>query len=352
MKPRNIFTCVVFIFSGVLLLAALALTLIVYFNSAPYRTPTGTDGISMDDSGSAVIEVWDGESSTSVGKRLFIAGIIRNTLFWNMLSRLESGYIKTGVYNIDLPISQVALYRILKNGRQKLIRLTIPEGVTLRKTAALLEDAGICSAQDFLRAAEDPALLDEYQIPGKTLEGYLYPDTYLFEASYPAESVVRKMADTFFSRLAELGVDRNKLTPAELYEKIIFASIIEREYRVADEAALIAGVFQNRLERGMRLESCATVEYIITEIQGKPHPSRLFNRDIQIQHPYNTYINSGLPPGPIAAPGALALKAAFEPEDSDFLFFRVVNPASKRHYFSKNFDEHIAAGELLVKGNL
>ncbi|MDR2098232.1 MAG: endolytic transglycosylase MltG, partial [Spirochaetaceae bacterium] len=113
----------------------------------------------------------------------------------------------------------------------------------------------------------------------------------------------------------------------------------------------IAGVFQNRLERGMRLESCATVEYIITEIQGKPHPARLFNSDIQIQNPYNTYIRSGLPPGPIAAPGAVALKAAFTPENNEFLFFRVIDPGSGRHYFSKNFDEHIAAGDLFVKGS-
>jgi UPF0755 protein len=158
------------------------------------------------------------------------------------------------------------------------------------------------------------------------------------------------MADRFFIRLDEFGIDKSKLTPAELYEKITLASIIEREYRVEEEAAVIAAVFQNRLEHGMRLESCATVEYIITEIQGKPHPARLFNRDIQIQHPYNTYIRGGLPPGPIAAPGPVALKAAFSPARNDFLFFRVIDPASGRHYFSKNFDEHISAGELFVKG--
>jgi UPF0755 protein len=214
----------------------------------------------------------------------------------------------------------------------------------------LFENAGICAALDFRKSAEDRTLLDEYRIPGETMEGYLYPDTYLFEADYPAELVVRKMADTFFSRLAEFGIDRGKFTPLELYEKVIFASIIEREYRVAEEAAVIAGVFQNRLERGMRLESCATIEYIITEIEGKPHPSRLLNRDLQIKNPYNTYIRSGLPPGPIAAPGAVALKAAFAPERNDFLFFRVVDPSSGRHYFSKNFDEHIAAGALFVKG--
>jgi UPF0755 protein len=349
MKPRNIFTVAAFVLSGVLLLAALGLTLVIHFNSAPSRQQMSVEGVSID-GGSAVIEIREGESSTAAGKRLYKAGIIRSVLFWNVLSRVESGYIKAGVYQIDLPINQIALHRILRNGRQKLIRLTVPEGLTLRKTAVLLENAEICAAADFLRAAEDRDLLDEYRIPGETLEGCLYPDTYLFEAYYPAKLVVRKMADTFWRRLAELGIERSKFTSRELYEKIIFASIIEREYRVAEEAAVIAGVFQNRLERGMRLESCATIEYIITEIEGKPHPSRLFNRDLEIQSPYNTYIHYGLPPGPIAAPGETALKAAFAPENNDFLFFRVVDPALGRHYFSKNFDEHIAAGGLFVKG--
>ncbi|MDR2659955.1 MAG: endolytic transglycosylase MltG [Spirochaetaceae bacterium] len=351
MKSRNVFTVAAALFGSVFLIAALAVGVMIYFNAAPSRAPADTEGVSIKSGGSAVIEIHEGESSGAVGRRLFEAGIIKNILFWNMLSRIESEYIKTGVYQIELPVSQLALHKVLRDGRQQLVRLTVPEGVTLRKTAAILEEAGICSADSFLYAAKDPALLEEYHIPGETMEGYLYPDTYLFQAQYPAELVVRKMADTFFNRLTELGIDISKLTPAELYEKVTFASIIEREYRDADEAAVIAGVFKNRMERGMRLESCATVEYIITEIQEKPHPRRLFNRDIQIQDPYNTYIRAGLPPGPIAAPGAVALKAAFAPANNDFLFFRVVDPESGRHYFSKNFDEHISAGELLLKGN-
>jgi UPF0755 protein len=324
----------------------------MHFNAAPTLPPTGSEGVTVTDSATVVIEIYEGESSVAAGRRLFNSGVIKSVLFWEILSRLEPEYIKTGVYQIDFPVSQIALHKILRNGKQQLLRVTVPEGATLRKTAAILEEAGICSAATFLQAAGNHALLNEYHIPGETMEGYLYPDTYLFQSNYPAELVVRKMADTFFSRLNEMNIDVNTLDRNELYEKVTLASIIEREYRVADEAAVIAGVFQNRLKRGMRLESCATVEYIITEIEGKPHPSRLFNRDIQIQNPYNTYVRAGLPPGPIAAPGAVALRAAFAPEDNDFLFFRVADANSGRHYFSKNFDEHISAGELLVKGKL
>jgi UPF0755 protein len=345
MRP-NVFSVAGKVLGGVLLAAALGTAALMNLNAPPGSAPVDTAGIGVTEGG-AIVEIRDGESSASAGRRLYDAGIIKSVLFWDVLSRLETGYIKAGVYRIDLPVSQIALRRILRQGRQELFRVTVPEGVTLRKTAAILEAAGICDAASFLEAASDGALLGEYRVPGRSMEGYLYPDTYLFEARYPAELVVRKMADTFFARLDELGA--GGLTPAELYEKVTLASIIEREYRAADEAAVIAAVFQNRLERGMRLESCATIEYVITEIQGKPHPRRLFNRDLEAQDPYNTYIHRGLPPSPIAAPGATALKAAFFPDNNDFLFFRVVDPAAGRHYFSKTFDEHIAAGELLVK---
>jgi UPF0755 protein len=127
------------------------------------------------------------------------------------------------------------------------------------------------------------------------------------------------------------------------------ASIVEREYRSPDEAPVMAGVFYNRLKLRMRLQSCATVVYVITEIQGKPHPSRLFDKDIEIKDPYNTYTQRGLPPGPIASPGLTALNAAINPAETDYLYFRLVNQAEGRHYFSKTLDGHIQAAALYTK---
>jgi UPF0755 protein len=111
----------------------------------------------------------------------------------------------------------------------------------------------------------------------------------------------------------------------------------------------MAGVFYNRIKRNIFLESCATVQYIITEIQGKPHPRVLYYADIAINDPYNTYVNSGLPPGPISFPGKTALNAAFHPAETEYLFFRLVNEAAGRHHFSATFDAHIRAGALFVK---
>jgi UPF0755 protein len=183
------------------------------------------------------------------------------------------------------------------------------------------------------------------------MEGFLYPDTYLFPPNYPAPLVIKTMAETFFRRLAELGTDALDLSPEELYRKVILASIVEREYRVDEEAQLMAGVFYNRLHISMPLQSCATVEYVITEILGRPHPKVIYIKDTEIRNPYNTYVMSGLPPGPISAPGAVALNAVFNPIASDYLYFRLVDSAVGQHYFSRTFDDHIKAGLLYVKGN-
>jgi UPF0755 protein len=267
-----------------------------------------------------------------------------------LLSYIDKEYIKTGIYRFAPPKTQLEIRAILVEGRQILVRVTVPEGVTLKKIARIMAEAGITDEEAFLEAASDPDLRRSYYVPGPTMEGYLYPDTYYFPQNYPAGRVVETMADTFFKRLVEIQRDALSLSPEELNTRVILASIVEREYRAADEAPLMAGVFFNRLSISMALQSCATVEYVITEIQGRPHPERLFDRDIEIRDPYNTYIRPGLPPGPISAPGKVALDAAFHPQDSDYLYFRLINPAEGRHYFSRTLDDHIQAGVLYVKG--
>lgn len=323
----------------------------MYVNRAPDALPhVNEDMQNMRlENGNLILEVKSGESGMSVAKRLEEAGIIRTQYLWALLSRLDNETIKAGVYSVDLPVTQIDIRSLLVSGKQMLLSVTIPEGGTLKKTAAILENASICSAEDFLAAAADERILAEYRIPGETMEGYLYPDTYLFPMSFPADKVVEKMADTFFQRLIGIAPESLSLSPEELNERVILASIVEREYRVEDEAPLMAGVFFNRLNIGMALQSCATVEYVITEIQGRPHPEVLYNRDIEIRDPYNTYIRPGLPPGPISSPGETALRAVFEPAESNYLYFRLIDPNEGRHYFSRTFDDHIQAGVLYVK---
>jgi UPF0755 protein len=337
-----------------LLVFALGVAAFVYLNSPPHTDLREGDGLRLEEDGTALLEVRKGESALSVGKRLEEAGIIRTRYFWRLLTHFEKEYIKSGSYRLELPASQTAIHALLVQGRQTLVRVTVPEGVTLKKAARIFEEAGICAAEDFLRAAGDREIRDRYRVPGETMEGYLFPDTYLFPQDFPAGQVIRAMADNFFSRLETLsgpaGVPA-RLPAAELYQAVTLASIVEREYRVDDEAPLMAGVFYNRLRIGMALQSCATVEYVITEIQGKPHPETLYTQDTRIGDPYNTYLHPGLPPGPICSPGTEALNAVFNPVSSDFLYFRLIDPAAGRHYFSRTLDDHIRAGVFYLKGS-
>ncbi|MDR2537946.1 MAG: endolytic transglycosylase MltG [Treponema sp.] len=342
---RVIIVFVVLIVVGV----GLGIGTMVYLNNPPDKLPEG-----VDHDGGILFEVRGGESARSVGSRLETAGIIKSRYLWNLLAYFKTDYIKAGTYRLELPASQDAIYQKLIEGKEEqvLIKVTIPEGVTLKKMARILEDAGICDADAFLETTRNKAILDAYQIPGDTMEGFLYPDTYFFTADYPVDLVIKTMADTFFKRIAELedsAPGAAPLTPEEIYEKVIIASIVEREYRVDEEAALMAGVFFNRLKIDMALQSCATVEYVITEIQGKPHPTVIYNRDTEIDNPYNTYVYDGLPPSPISAPGAVALNAAFHPTASDYLYFRLVDANAGRHFFSQTLDDHIRAGALYVK---
>jgi UPF0755 protein len=357
-KKINLISFLVNLFSVIiafiLVLIPIFIGAVIYFNAPAAESKRSlvllqNDAIRREEDGSYLIDIRKGESSQSVGLRLERTGLISNRYFWNVICRLDKDTIKTGTYKIKMPAGQIAIHRILVSGQEVLYKLTIPEGVTLKKTASLIEEAGFCSAEEFLLTARDPAIMYKYLIPNDSMEGYLFPDTYFFPGEFPAEKIISTMADTFFRNLQNINPSILTMDPYELNEKVIIASIVEREYRVAQEAPLMSGVFYNRLRINMALQSCATVEYIITEIQNLPHPAVLLYKDLEINNPYNSYINTGLPPGPISAPGITALRAALYPESTNYLYFRLEDTASGRHYFSRTHDEHISAGQLITK---
>ena len=356
-KKRSVFSFLVHLLTllvaVILVMIPVSFGIFMHFNSPSKNfgifSITEADAIKIDQDGSCLIDVRRGESSQSVGMRLERTGLISNRHFWNILCRLDKQFVKTGTYRIEMPQTMLSIYRLLVSGKEVLKKVTIPEGVTLRKASIIIEEAGICSAQDFLAAAYDPQIRQKYGIQNPSMEGYLFPDTYLFPGEYPAKQAVIKMADNFFAKLESISPSFVNLSAKELNERIILASIVEREYRIAEEAPIMAGVFNNRLRIRMALQSCATVEYIITEIQGKAHPNVLLFTDLEIVNPYNTYMYPGLPPGPISAPGVVALRAVMYPERTGYLYFRLEDAASGRHYFSRTHDEHIRAGQLYTK---
>ena len=288
-----------------------------------------------------------GVSVRAITADLKAAGLIRFEYPAYLYFRLFYKPIKAGTYKLSPALSVSKLCAYLQAGKQELIKVTVPEGLTLSKTAVILEERQVIAADDFLAAAKNAALLQSYGIPGSSAEGFLFPDTYFFSYDETAARIITVMLDNFFSKTA--GIPHFPDGPAQRYEAVILASIIEREYRVPEEAVKIAGVFSNRLQIGMGLQSCATVEYILTEIQHKPHPDRLLKRDLEINHPYNTYKWRGLPPGPISNPGMTALYAACNPEKSSYLYFRLEDAEAGTHIFTKNLTEHAKAGSIILK---
>jgi UPF0755 protein len=293
-------------------------------------------------------EVEDGDTALAAGGRLFRAGFIRSFMFWRLICKLNPDYIRKGVYALDASSSSLEILDTLQHGEPITVRVTIPEGATLSKIASILERLDVCPAAEFLEYASSGEPLSEFGVRGKTLEGFLFPDTYSFPLRYGAKKAADSMARLFYEKFNALTGDR-KLTKGEINDAVTLASIIEREYRDSAEAPVMAGVFYNRLAIGMALQSCATVEYVITEIEGRPHPERLLYSDLDIVNPYNTYRARGLPPGPISCPGAVAIDAALNPQKNAYLYFVLVDPSDGRHHFSRGYGEHLANNPLYVK---
>lgn len=253
-----------------------------------------------------------------------------------------------GLYKISPSMNYAEIIQIFAEGRKEIIKVSIPEGLTISKVATLLEKNEICKKDKFIDACYNKEIIDSFQIPADSLEGYLFPDTYYLDYGMDEKQIANLMVKTFFTQIKSIeGFE--KLTPVQIHETVKLASVVEREYRLPEEAPLIASVFSNRIKNSIGLYSCATVEYIITEILGKPHPTRIFDSDLKIDNPYNTYMYNGLPPGPISNPGVVALKASAKPAKTDYFYFQVADPSIGKHVFNKTFSEHVQNHNLYTK---
>jgi UPF0755 protein len=307
--------------------------------------------------GSTIVSVEKGDSFRTVARALHSQGLIHSWAFLDLISvvRGTTGDLKVGRYKIDRGATTLDIHNLLVSGKQLLVRVTIPDGWTLKQMAERFAKEKIVSQSDFLDAAKSASLLKSLDIPAESAEGFLFPDTYYFPENYPAGKVIGTMAANFYRHLSEVYPDYKKLTPAELLSKVTMASIVEGEYRVPAEAPVIASVFYNRLSDNMRLQSCATVSYVLTDINNLPHQTRLYDKDLWVPSAYNTYRHRGLPPGPISAPGRIALHAAFHPAETNYLYFVLEDPATGKHFFSQGFAAHVMAkyalDNLILKAN-
>ena len=323
--------------------------------------------------GSVEIVVKRGAVFSETAADLEREGLVKDadylTLRFRILSKLDLvGQNQAGRYVMERglkPSQYISALTSPSSANRVYVDLVLPPGLTSSQIALKIEESGLAAAEDVLSAIK--VLAGDYPVPPRPegLQGYLFPDTYKIEkpldgdsSAETAEEIVRQMTETFFEVLDEVDPTWKDLTPARLHEKVTLASIVEREYRVAEEAPMIAAVFNNRIMDGtIGLQSCATVVYAIEETaEGAPFRKeyhafdrRIFNHYLEIPSPYNTYYNHGLPPGPISNPGRTALEAAFFPADSDALFFVVKDPVAGTHVFSRSYDDHLDAREAYLK---
>ncbi len=284
-----------------------------------------------------LVEIEYGSSLREVSRLLKDKKIIRSQFVFEAYVRLDlkNRMAKAGWYHIGPGFSVPKLARELHRGTPQNIKLTIPEGLTIKEIGALLERKNLCSQEQFLAKTRDISfingILGDFQI-GSSLEGYLFPDTYDFALPVSAEEVISKMLQRFKEVFEE---NFGNLPQTKRREMVIIASLVEMEARRADERPVIAGVFYNRLRLGYRLESCATVQYVLGTHR------QLYYKDLKVESPYNTYLHYGLPPGPIANPGLASLKAAASPASVRYLYF-VAKPDGA-HIFSTNYRDHLRA---------
>jgi UPF0755 protein len=280
-----------------------------------------------------------GSTGRDVGKLLANAGLVEYEGFFRLALQLDKSgkHIQHGNYELNQGLSALELLRQLQDGPARpleadRVKVTIPEGLAIAQIAALRPDS-----EAYTAAASDPALLARLSIKATSLEGYLMPDTYFFDKEPDAMALVTRQVEHFESvyqgLLQEIpgsdAFDRNTV--------MTIASLVEEEARVSEERAQIAAVLYNRLELGMPLQMDSTLQYAL----GK-YGQRMLNEDKEVDSPYNTYRNSGLPPGPISSPGAASIRAALAPAQVDYLYF-VSNADGKTHTFSANLKDHEAA---------
>jgi UPF0755 protein len=302
----------------------------------------------VDSKKQVVIQIPQGTSAQQIGQELEAAGLIKSAKAWEIWARWlmfknPDGGFQAGNYQLSTtePLQQIAEKIWMGEVAQR--SFTIPEGWSIRQMAAYFERQGFFKAQDFVNAASQVPTGKYPWLPSNLphLEGFLYPDTYQIpaEAVVTPEEIVQQMLDRFEQVALPVYNQHQAKTQLSLAQWVTLGSIVEKEAVVASERSRIAGVFTNRLKKGMTLGSDPTVEYGLGIQQTKENPLTL--DQVKTQSPYNTYLNAGLPPTPIASPGVASLKATVEPEATDYLYF--VARYDGTHVFSRTLAEHESA---------
>ncbi len=289
------------------------------------------------------IEIPKGIGVKGIAALLENENLIKNELVFLAYCKInETSKFQAGKYYLNSSMTVQEIVQKLNKGQARIetVKFTIPEGYELRMIIDRLESLGVAPRDEFVNALKNSSYSYEFikDIPDRELkfEGYLFPDTYEVYKNATAEDIVGKMMKRFQSVYSEEFKNRAKELNMTMDQIITLASIIEREAKLDSERKIVSSVFHNRLKTKMKLQSCATVQYLLKE-----RKDVLTYKDLEVDSPYNTYKYIGLPPGPIASPGLKSIEAALYPDESEYLYFVAKEDGS--HVFSRTYKEHLNA---------
>ncbi len=295
--------------------------------------------------GLVTVDVASGMGATQVGKLLEEAGVIESSAAFVDLvkARGSEDKLKPGIYSLPRGEQLIVVVEKLEQGAGLPgEKLTIPEGLAVAQTAALLDKGEEIEGQTYIDLAGQPEDFALPKVGGTTpevesLEGLLFPSTYYLLSGDDAEDLITAQLTAFDDQTKDLPWENAEALGVTPYEIVIIASLIEKEARIADERSKVAAVIYNRLKEDMTLGIDATVRYAVDKWTGD-----LTAEDLEVDSPYNTRVNKGLPPAPIASPGVAALEAALEPADADYLYYVLVD-TDGNHFFTSSYEEFLEA---------
>lgn len=332
-----------------LLLLLLAVSVLLAFSGC--SAFQSTDPVDPNAKESVVVTIPKGSGTGVIADILKENGLIRSKGGFKKLAkdlRLES-QLKAGDYELNRTMSAEEILKKIAAGDvySSKIKVVIPEGYELKQIEAKLLELKLIDKDAFEDAVAngdfDYAFLKGIPNGSNRLEGFLFPATYQFEPGTSEKDILDKMLSTFDAHFKPEYYKLAENAGMSVVEAVTLASIVEREAKLDSERPTIASVFLNRLNGGKRLESCATVQYALGE-----RKTKLYYKDLEVESPYNTYRHKGLPPGPIASPGAKSIEAALKPAQTDYLFFHTTDKNDGSHIFTKTYQQHTQTQDGVV----
>ena len=285
-----------------------------------------------------VLRIQPGDNAATIAKALKDKRIIRSQELFTILAKLRKSdrNLKAGTYSFGGHLNLIDTIKLLEDGNTEAIRITIVPGFSLYRSLNRIDASGLAKYDSLLTRAQDPEFIKQLTGMNLTsLEGFMLPETYVFDIKSPIDSLLSIPVREFFKMMKKYDINPKQIP--NFYDKLILASIVEKESAHEDEREIISGVYLNRLKKGMRLQSCPTVDYLL-EPQGIKRKV-LTGEDLAIPSPYNTYLNDGLPPTPICNPSLQAIQAVINPKPNDYLYF--VSNREGRNDFSTTYQEHL-----------